>query len=303
MIFQRQTTRDDSAIRLKTSPTEELVQNLVAAGLDIPEALVDQILVRGDAAVAPLGEVMLDESLWKDKGPRGWGPIHAMHLLGGLKSLQAMPYFEQFLVPDRDTDWITEDMPAILAAHGPGATESLKCIASNRQACAYNRNAAVRALCLIAHRHPVCKPKVVGFLRGFFDETVAEDHEFLCLIYDDLAGLRNPEAMDDLRKAKEKGLFTEGPFDWKSMEEIYASMEVPPTISHDDTDPMEYFSSDSLEYFKAKESGNSPDSKTSASVLTALSQEPARRPNPKPGRNQPCPCGSKKKYKKCCGSR
>ena len=84
------------------------------------------------------------------------------------------------------------------------------------------------------------------------------------------------------------------------MEETYASMEVPPTISHDDTDPMEYFSSDSLEYFKAKESGNSPDSKTSASVLTVLSQEPVRRPNPKPGRNQPCPCGSKKKYKKCC---
>ena len=212
MFFQRQTTRDDGAIRLKTSPTEELVQNLVAAGLDIPEALVDQILVRGDAAVAPLGEVMLDESLWKDKGHRGWGPILAMHLLGGLKSLQAMPYFEQFLVPDHDTDWITEDMPAILAAHGLGATESLKCIASNRQACAYNRNAAVRALCLIAHRHPVCKPKVVGFLRGFFDETAAEDHEFLCLIYDDLAGLRNPEAMDDL-PGQRKGTLHRGPFD------------------------------------------------------------------------------------------
>jgi uncharacterized protein YecA (UPF0149 family) len=29
--------------------------------------------------------------------------------------------------------------------------------------------------------------------------------------------------------------------------------------------------------------------------------EPIRRDAPKVGRNDPCPCGSGKKYKKCCG--
>jgi uncharacterized protein YecA (UPF0149 family) len=29
--------------------------------------------------------------------------------------------------------------------------------------------------------------------------------------------------------------------------------------------------------------------------------EPVRRAQPKVGRNDPCPCGSGKKYKKCCG--
>ena len=28
--------------------------------------------------------------------------------------------------------------------------------------------------------------------------------------------------------------------------------------------------------------------------------EPIRRETPKIGRNDPCPCGSKKKYKRCC---
>ena len=28
---------------------------------------------------------------------------------------------------------------------------------------------------------------------------------------------------------------------------------------------------------------------------------PIRRPTPKIGRNEPCPCGSGKKFKKCCG--
>lgn len=31
-------------------------------------------------------------------------------------------------------------------------------------------------------------------------------------------------------------------------------------------------------------------------------EEPFRRESPKVGRNDPCPCGSGKKYKKCCGS-
>lgn len=30
-------------------------------------------------------------------------------------------------------------------------------------------------------------------------------------------------------------------------------------------------------------------------------QEPYRRETPRTGRNEPCPCGSGKKYKKCCG--
>jgi preprotein translocase subunit SecA len=33
--------------------------------------------------------------------------------------------------------------------------------------------------------------------------------------------------------------------------------------------------------------------------LEALRPEPAQ--SNKPGRNDPCPCGSGKKYKKCCG--
>lgn len=166
-------TRQEMVISPRPPATEELVQQLVAEGLDIPQALIGQILARGDSAVAPLG----------------------------------------------------------------------------------------------------------------------------------LAGLRDPEAMEDLRKAEEKGLFAESLFNWESMEETYASEEVPPTISHDDIDPMDYFSAGALEYLKAMEPGNSPASRASVSARTAFSHDPAPRSATKPGRNQPCPCGSKRKFKKCCGSR
>jgi uncharacterized protein len=38
-------------------------------------------------------------------------------------------------------------------------------------------------------------------------------------------------------------------------------------------------------------------------VNESAQDEPFRRELPKTGRNEPCPCGSGKKYKKCCGSR
>jgi hypothetical protein len=36
--------------------------------------------------------------------------------------------------------------------------------------------------------------------------------------------------------------------------------------------------------------------------LDPIAQEPVRNTAPKAGRNDPCPCGSGKKYKKCCGA-
>lgn len=37
-------------------------------------------------------------------------------------------------------------------------------------------------------------------------------------------------------------------------------------------------------------------------VEQANALDPKRRSEPKPGRNEPCPCGSGRKYKKCCGA-
>jgi uncharacterized protein len=36
-------------------------------------------------------------------------------------------------------------------------------------------------------------------------------------------------------------------------------------------------------------------------LVTGGAEEPVRRASPKIGRNDPCPCGSGRKYKKCCG--
>jgi len=47
--------------------------------------------------------------------------------------------------------------------------------------------------------------------------------------------------------------------------------------------------------------GGSPDAPTPARVGGDDARKPVRRDEPKVGRNDPCPCGSGKKYKKCHG--
>ena len=232
-----------------------------------------------------------------------------MHLLGGLKAPEALVYFEKLLVPDRNTDYITETMPSILAAHGPGGLESLKRIAANRNAEHYNRNAGVRALCLIAYRHPESKSEVVEFLRYLFSQTAQEgDDEFLEIISDDIAGLKDLRAMEDIRRAIKNGLPGESFFSWQSLEEIYGSQGVPDSIAHDDTDPMDFFSSKRLEHLRRINSKNGDKTAPGqfagreGAIPGAASGQTVARTTPKTGRNEPCPCGSGKKHKRCCGA-
>jgi preprotein translocase subunit SecA len=51
-------------------------------------------------------------------------------------------------------------------------------------------------------------------------------------------------------------------------------------------------------YMMHDEVGTFGDGEVEAAVKTAT---PVRRDSPKIGRNQPCPCGSGRKYKHCCG--
>jgi uncharacterized protein YecA (UPF0149 family) len=47
--------------------------------------------------------------------------------------------------------------------------------------------------------------------------------------------------------------------------------------------------------------GRKPAEMLEGGRLLPRKVETFRRPTPKIGRNDPCPCGSGKKYKKCCG--
>ncbi len=69
-----------------------------------------------------------------------------------------------------------------------------------------------------------------------------------------------------------------------------------------DSDP-DNFSMEKLEHYESRGKGQglTPDRIIYDDLKWADSHEPYVREEPKVGRNDPCPCGGGRKYKKCCG--
>ena len=61
---------------------------------------------------------------------------------------------------------------------------------------------------------------------------------------------------------------------------------------------VEIVTEESLEKMEQKEQKKEQEVQKNTTVNTV--KEPKRRQTPKVGRNDPCPCGSGKKFKKCC---
>jgi len=61
-----------------------------------------------------------------------------------------------------------------------------------------------------------------------------------------------------------------------------------------------------MQCFHNADSDDEPQGEPDGDLMESPSSEwatvPIRRTAPKVGRNEPCPCGSGKKFKKCCGS-
>ena len=93
--------------------------------------------------------------------------------------------------------------------------------------------------------------------------------------------LRQPFLKEKIKEAFDKGLMDPDMIEWDDVEYAYESNEK--KLFHD-KDPMEHFSRDNINHLMEI---NYPES---------FEQSHKKRI----GRNEPCPCGSGKKYKKCC---
>ena len=102
-----------------------------------------------------------------------------------------------------------------------------------------------------------------------------------------------PDALADELDAT---LLALGFFSSRTMAEAYVAEEITASQSFETTAQAMYrvFPTAVAQYAQM---GRSNDQVRAAHD----SEEPERRPHAKVGRNAPCPCGSGKKYKKCCG--
>lgn len=153
------------------TPVANLVRSLRSVGLRPDDRLVEQMLGRGDEAVAPLLELALDTERLGGEEPGSLGPVHALRLLGELRPLhmaepllRALPLPVEMQTAQALYLW-QQEMPQIVARLGADVLPTLLAIIDDEAADAEQRGAAVETLGYLHATTPELRSELADLLR------------------------------------------------------------------------------------------------------------------------------------------
>lgn len=268
------------------------------------EALTPQLLTC-------LVEVIMNPKLLADD-PDLQLPFYAMYLLAAWREHNAHPLLLGFLrLPgeqalDLSGDIVTEDMSRMLAQTCGGDVRGILALTRDPAVNEYCRNAGVRALALLTKWGEMPRETLVVHLRETMAAVPPADsvlNEIVC----SALGLQLTEMRDELLARFDDGQIDKGMVG--SREEVADEFDHPRQVHfrepiEDVAQAVRWWGCFAKPLPPRPSPPPWPQPPAEAPVAPPIDLTPPVpfRAPPKPGRNDPCPCGSGKKYKKCCGA-
>ena len=214
---------------------------------------------------------------------------YAMFLLAEFKVKSAFEYLIKYIeLSTEDTDWLlgdvlTEDFGAILASV---ATENdidrIKTVIENNELDEFQRSAALTALIAMYVEGAYLQQDLFDYI-GLLLEKCKNEIYFNTLVACDCIDIYASEYFEYIEKLFQNDLMDEGMMD---IDDFY-------------TETASGSLENSLSALKCNMNKTViADTVKSMSWWACFNEQPAI--SNKIGRNEPCPCGSGKKYKKCC---
>jgi hypothetical protein len=277
---------------------DEVLQEVQEAGQHPSEELLDRARALGPAAIPRLIEMATDEALHfaGEDSPAVWAPLHAVRLLGELQAAVAVEPLLPLL--SWDDDWLGEELPVALGRIGMPSMAPLRDMLFDPSGDVFVRGRAGTGLAKIAEYHPDRREEIVALLTAFLDdrETSAPDRETLNgFVISDLVELNAKEALPAIQRA----------FEADRVDTMITGLaDVERDLSRpDDISLHEWWRQNPLYPMVPGFTGElRPQPAPVPQPHIASQLAPALpRAHRKVGRNDPCPCGSGKKYKRCCG--
>jgi len=235
--------------------------------------------------------------------------IYALMLLAHFKNPIAHKVIvDLFSLPGRTSDElfgdiITEDLPFILLRTCEGSFDLIKSLVLNKSADEYCRSSALQALVYAEALEMIPREEVVSFFGSLFTGTEAEEDntDFWSLAAMHICDMCPEELMDTIRKAYKDGLIWPGMINRKEFEEVLCEgrMNCREKVKKE----MQLHSFDDIHdrmAWWACFKRNQAPPVSSLDEYTPPQKKSGTGKSQKTGRNDPCPCGSGKKYKKCC---
>ncbi len=286
----------------------EILHDFERVNGPFPQAAVEAAVARRDEITPELLRV-LEQTTERAQELKHNGDymahLYAMFLLAQFRETRAYPLIVRFAsLPDDlpDTlcgDFLTEGLGRVLASVCGGDLSGIQSLIENAEICAWVRVAGLIALVTLVGSGQKSHEEIVDYFRHLFrgglvrEWSNAWDALVSCAV-----DLYPEELIDDIRRACAERLVDPG---YISIEDVERDLPLGKDralarlaanrhhrLVEDTVAEMSWwycFQDHSREREPAKSPAISPV-----------------RTTPKVGRNDPCPCGSGRKYKKCCGA-
>ena len=214
-------------------------------------------------------KIILEKFDYFDEISDGWFGIHALYILGLMRSKEAFEVLKKLIKENDFGDWTTEELCHIMANFGGEFYGEIEKIVIDRSYGIWNRDAAYRALLMIGSSE-----KLVELTKKLIREADKDEEiELICLLIPRMLSLKNIDIYRMCKMFVEKvgGCFPV--FHNNELDEMWKEGGK----KERKKDLWMHFSKENLCYLYKINYGK-----------------------PKIGRNDPCICGSGKKYKNCC---
>jgi hypothetical protein len=281
---------------------------LLTLGADYDETVYDAMaeeLRAGNtrAAAEQLLKMALDETYydyWSEDNPddpRCWTRVHAVRVLERLGEAAHIAIEPLLPLLNEEDDYLREEMPMFYGAMGAAAIEPLAKLLNDPKEEEFARAGAGDSLAEIAEAHPETHAQVVAILERVV-ATDADDPTLVGFLISNLLDIGAKESLPIIRQAFEEERVDEFIVQMPDVEEHFGLPVTSPRKAlwpfgnEDKEDEDDFEAEDREEAELPGLPGYGPPEEVPQPYVAP----------PKVGRNDPCPCGSGKKYKKCCGA-
>ncbi len=277
-----------------------------------PHSLIDTCADRGDAMVEALARLLHSPAFWADDIEEGgwWLRLHTAMILGliptetaGRRLIELMRKLDA--ADDVDTqDWMAGYWPALFAKKPATLLQPLRVLVMDRSLGGYIRvNAMDPYLALSLHEGSMAFETALDWAAELAADETEEQYVRLNLgnTLLDFPRDRHRTLLQRLA-AQQRKLGRH--FDTRDIEHAYARGEDRPDWERF-SDPWRFYSPEAIAARQQRWEKEDRDAAEWREDYDDLPHWPETyvRESPKVGRNDPCPCGSGKKYKKCCLSK
>jgi hypothetical protein len=241
--------------------------------------------------------------------------FRGLHIIAGRRDpLCCEPLLRLLSQPEEELDAllgdaVSQSLPQIVIGVYDGNADALFEAITDQRRDDLVRDSLLRAVAFITWEGRIERARTITFLERFDRDRVALDGE---VTWDAwamtiaLLGLRDMVPL--VETAERRGVFDEDIWDRKHFDDVLAEAERAPDDASRFTNSLLGYIEDvvvilqqyTLDEDEAEEDDDSLYSHTEPGRLMASPMKPAVNPFRNVGRNDPCPCGSGKKAKRCC---